>query len=127
VSGFIYGFLNSRVKFNFRFGQSPLHIGKECPFNFRVGFGIQRDSVLKPGFESTILMIEEAGLITKWKQDSLDAAAKLDESRAQIQEAKPWGLDDLQASFIFLAIFVVITLLVFIVEFGLGQCKGKRI
>nr|XP_045625599.1 ionotropic receptor 21a-like [Procambarus clarkii] len=67
-------FLRYLVASNFTdaFGETKLHVARECFVPFRVGLGMPRFSVYTPRFNVVVARVVEAGLVHQWLRDLLD-------------------------------------------------------
>jgi hypothetical protein len=111
-----------------RYGETNLHLMKECLFSFPVAFGLQKDSPFTASFARTIQRIEEAGFIGKFTRDSLEEAAKSVSApygQKRGLEIRAMLLDDLQAPLLAWVMLNACGLVVFVVEL-LADAVARR-
>ena len=113
-----------RQMFTNEFGESSMHIMKECWNYFPIGFVLPKASPHTESFSYKIHQLKEAGLIDKWKRDEVDKVQRsVDEANhAKITLLYPLSMDDMQVPFFLLGISYIVCLLVFILE---NLCSKK--
>ena len=111
----------------FRYGQTTMHIAKECFGYFLVAYAVPKDSFYKEALDKKISLMIEAGLPDKYYNDEMEKVAKL--ARAKVSEAiaKPLTLYHLQAPLYLLPILLAFGLLAFLIEFSVGEMKKTNI
>ena len=60
-----------------RYGETNLHIARECSKQFNICFGLPKSSVYTAPLGVTIVRLREAGIIKKFFKDEMDAVAKV--------------------------------------------------
>ncbi|XP_064101060.1 ionotropic receptor 21a-like [Macrobrachium nipponense] len=133
-------FLRYLVSSNFtnEYGQTELHVTRECFVPFRVGLGMPRFSVYTSKFNAVIDRVVEGGMVSRWFQDLLHKAErkqrdktrkmqKLSENRDPTSSVgKKLSLYHLQGTFIILCAGWVLAFVAFICEVLFGsRCDLK--
>ena len=106
---------NIRKHYTDEFGETGMHVMKECLTPYRVAFGLSKGNPLTRPFGRVIQRLIEAGLVRKWMKDELDLIARLSEVKTEA-EAKPWTLNELQGAFLVSAVMTGLAALVFLLE-----------
>ena len=81
----------------FRFGETSMHIVKECFNRFNVAFSVPINSKYKAVFDKKNVQILEAGLIGKYIENEMDKTAKKIKSATSKAIANPLSLFHLEA------------------------------
>ena len=108
----------SREMFTNKYGESRMHIMKECWNYFPISFVLPKHSPYTELFSLKIHQLNEAGLIDKWKRDEMDKVAKLAEqgNGAKLTLVRPLSIDDVQIPFMLLGISGILCIFVFLLE-----------
>lgn len=128
----------------FRYGETDMHVMKECLFTFRAALLLQKNSPLKTSVDKTIQATIEAGMVQKWtryslvieddwhaalmnvvSRDAMDETGRIGSGK-KVEAAKPWTLADLQVGFFLYVILVCCSLLAFISEVCTALKKKKK-
>ena len=105
----------------FRFGETSMHIVKECFNRFNVAFSVPINSKYKAVFDKKNVQILEAGLIGKYIDIEMDKIARKIKSAKSKAINTPLSIIHLRAPLLLLPILLAISLLVFCVEYASGK------
>ncbi|KAK4298268.1 hypothetical protein Pmani_029375 [Petrolisthes manimaculis] len=88
-------FLRYLIASNFtdEFGQTKLHIAKECFVPFRIGLGMPRFSVYTDRFNEVVGRVVEAGLVNQWFTDLLNKAERRQREKVRSREVNTQTTD----------------------------------
>ena len=106
---------------HFRFGETTMHIAKECINFYNVAFSVPYNSKYKDVFDKKIGQILEAGLIGKYIENEMDKTAKKIKSATSKAIVIPLSLFHLEAPLILLPILLGISFFVFCIEYVSGK------
>ncbi|KAK7023518.1 hypothetical protein SK128_009434 [Halocaridina rubra] len=123
-------FLRYLVSSNFtnEYGQTTLHVTRECFVPFRIGLGMPRFSVYTKKFNAVISRVVEAGMVSHWFQNLLDKAEKKQREKSRKKQEqtkmqdpfsstpKSLSLYHMQGAFILLVAGWVLSALVYLWE-----------
>ena len=117
-----------RIQYLFcsRYGETTMHIAKECFSSFLVAYATPKNSLYKAALDKKISLMIEAGLPDKYYNDEMEKVARL--ARAKISDAiaKPLTLYHLQAPLYLLPILLGLALLSFLIEISVGGIKRGK-
>lgn len=105
----------------FRFGETSMHIVKECFNRFNVAFSVPINSKYKAVFDKKNVQILEAGLTGKYIEIEMDKIARKIKSAKSKAINTPLSIIHLRAPFLLLLILLAISLLVFCIEYVVGN------
>ena len=106
---------------NFRFGETTMHIAKECINFYNVAFSVPYNSKYKDVFNKKIGQILEAGLTGKYKEIEMDKIARMINSAKSKAINTPLSIIHLRPPLLLLLILLGISLLVFCIECACGK------
>ena len=105
----------------FRFGETTMHIAKECINFYNVAFSVPYNSKYKDVFNMKIGQILEAGLTRKYLEIELDKVARTINSAKSKAINTPLSIIHLRPPLLLLFILLGISLLVFCIECACGK------
>ena len=106
---------------SFRFGETTMHIAKECINFYNVAFSVPYNSKYKDVFNKKIGQILEAGLTRKYLEIELDKVARTINSAKSKAINTPLSIIHLRPPLLLLLILLGISLLVFCIECACGK------
>ena len=106
---------------HFRFGETTMHIAKDCINFYNVAFSVPYNSKYKDVFDRKIGQILEAGLIGKYIEIEMDKIAKTIKSVKSKAINIPLSTIHLRPPLLLLLILLGISLLVFCIECACGK------
>ena len=98
-----------------------MHIVKECFNRFNVAFSVPINSKYKAVFDKKSVQILEAGLTGKYIEIEMDKIARKIKSAKSKAINTPLSIIHLRAPFLLLLILLAISLLVFCIEYVVGN------
>ena len=98
-----------------------MHIMRECFNSFRVAFTVPINSIYKKAFDKKMIQIIEAGLTRKYFADEMDKEARKAKSALQRTVWNSLTIHHLQAPLLILPIVHAFSVLIFCVEFSIGN------
>lgn len=111
-------------------GMALLHVVPECPWTYYVSYIVPKGSPYLPLINILINSYSEAGLISKWSSDTVDALILEKRVRPTTDILKPFTLTDMQAAFLLISIGLTLSLIAFIIEvilhYYMKYCKKLR-
>ena len=110
-----------------RYGETTMHIAKECFGSFLVAYALPKESLYKAAFNKKISLMIEAGLPDKYYSDEMEKVSHLARAKTSEAIAKPLTLHHLQAPLYLLPIFLAVAIVSFIIEISIGgPCKTNQ-
>ena len=109
-----------KITFFFRYGETHMHMTKECFNIFNVAFSVPINSKYKAAFDTKLIQILEAGLPNKYFEFEMDKVAKKARSATSKAIANPLSLNHLEAPLFLLPMLLAISLIVFCIEYVVG-------
>ncbi|XP_042886549.1 ionotropic receptor 21a-like [Penaeus japonicus] len=134
-------FLRYLIASNFTnaYGQTELHIAKECFVPFRIGLGMPRFSVYTERFNKVVGQVVEAGMVSRWFQDLLAKAEQKQRGKIQGRQreeegqgssstpTKTLGIYHLQGTFALLGLGWLLAGVTFLVESAMSRsCRSEN-
>ena len=111
----------------FRYGQTTMHIAKECFGYFLVAYAVPKDSFYKEALDKKISLMIEAGLPDKYYNDEMEKVAKLAKTKISETRAKPLTLYHLQGPLYLLPILLAVAFVTFMIEVSIGgPCQFEK-
>lgn len=101
-------------------GQQYLHIAKDRVHSYYLNIVFPKYSVMSENFNKYMVIFFEAGLVKKWEDH------RYSDMKEEVP-IKPLSIADLKGIFNLFAIFVAETIVIFIIEFCVGNFKRTKI
>lgn len=117
---------NLRKRFTNEFGETSMHMTRECFNSYQVAFSVPINSKIKPTLDRKIIQLTEAGLMNYYFKQEMDKAAKKAKSALTQTDANSLSLNHMQAPFYLLPILLMFSLVIFGFEFVYGWHQRRR-
>ena len=117
----IFKFLKSIEFLTYRFGETSMHIMKECFNTFNVAFTVPLNSIYKDRLDTKMSGLIEAGLTRKYFSDEIDKEHKISKAKIIQVAATPLSVLHLQGPFLLVPILLGLSFFVFCLEFCIGK------
>jgi hypothetical protein len=114
-------------------GSLLLHVVRECPRNYLLGYVVPRGSPYLPYFNQGIARLVEAGIVQHWKKitppsterhDEFDTTNLIEIAEVNNENPKVFSLKDLQLAFYILVVGLSVSIVIFLLEI-MSMKKGK--
>ena len=118
-----YGLLLNKYQAND--GSPLLHVVRECPRNYLLGYLVPRGSPYLPYFNQGIARLVEAGIVEHWKNiippsterhDEFDTTNSIEIAEVNTENPKVFSLKDLQLAFYILVVGLSVSIVIFLLE-----------
>jgi hypothetical protein len=118
-----YGLLLNKYRAND--GSLLLHVVKECPRHYSLGYLVPRASPFLPYFNQGIARLVEAGILEYWKKitphstemnNEFDTTNLTAIAKANTENPKVFSLKDLQLAFYILVVGLSVSIVIFLLE-----------